>query len=87
VHVIKPGIQVSSCIHSCPFMSIDGNVMGCTHPKFDDAELYAGCIISWDNGADGGLPPKCPFRDDAELCVVQSYSAREALEAEKTNGG
>lgn len=58
---MEKNVKVTKCYHSCPFFRINGNVMECGHPYFDDKDPYDSCIIMQNNSRDGKFPNECPL--------------------------
>ena len=67
-------ISVIECYHVCPFFSLEGNLMVCKHPDFEEiiskGNGYENLIINQDNSR-GRVPDKCPLKngDKVEICM------------------
>jgi len=65
-------ISVLECYFVCPFFSLEGNLMVCKHPYFEDevTSNYENLIITKDNSR-GRIPDKCPLKngDKVEICM------------------
>ena len=53
---------IKGCYHKCSFFCSDMDGMKCTHPYFEDKDVYDNMIITQENSRDGKIPEKCPLR-------------------------
>jgi len=54
--------EIEQCYHQCPYF-YSGHEMECTHPFFQDKDVYAGLIITRENSI-GRFPDECPLLKD-----------------------
>lgn len=62
---MKIYIEVTECIHSCPFYTTESHVMMCDHPVMkypDDDGVLPRISIDWRFHKDS-VPDECPLKD------------------------
>ena len=66
---------IDGCIHRCPLFSLEGNIMVCTHPHFDDKPSYDNYIITNDIGH--SFPKECPLKREKKTTIIKKYKLKE----------
>jgi hypothetical protein len=60
---------VQQCYHGCPFFALEGPMMYCDHPHWNDKGPYAGVIITQRN-SHNRVPDECPLREKPTVITV-----------------
>jgi len=55
---MEKNYKITRCIRNCPFYTTGMDGMECSHPYFNDKEVYANMIITHSDI----IPKKCPLK-------------------------